>query len=109
MVSPADVHGKRIAMVAWGRKPDGSDDVAVFTGIANWDGTHLIMVRQQGAPFQVAGEWLDRLTIVEPHLRQTLLDAEYFFSVTIGDLPEGATTKEYMKTGLVWPRDENAS
>src|SRR5262245_43925048 len=93
MVNPFDVHGKRIAMVAWGRRPDGSDDVAVFTGIANWDGTNLAMIRKPGAPFHVASEWLARLRAADPDLRQTLLDAEYFFSVTIGDLPEGSSAK----------------
>lgn len=25
-------------MIAWGERPDGSDDVAVFVGVAQWDG-----------------------------------------------------------------------
>jgi hypothetical protein len=109
MVNPLDVHGKRIAMVAWGKKPDGTDDAVVFTGIANWDGTRLVMIRQPGPPFPVADDWLPRLKPVDPDLKETLLGADYSFSVTIGDLPEGADAKEYLKTGLVWPKDDDAS
>ncbi len=46
-------------MLAYGEKPDGSDDVAVFTGTAEWDGKHLLMRRRpDGSTFQLADEWL---------------------------------------------------
>ncbi len=41
MIDPATIQGKRLAMIAWGKKSDGSDDVAVLFGIAEWDGTAL--------------------------------------------------------------------
>lgn len=28
MISPSQVHGKKLAMIVWGKKTDGSDDVA---------------------------------------------------------------------------------
>jgi hypothetical protein len=75
MVDLTHVHGKRLAMIAWGRKDDGSDDVAVFTGVASWDG--------------------------QPSDNAPLLGAEYCLSVGVGDLQEGDNL--YEKTGLQWP------
>lgn len=109
MVNPADVHGRRLAMIACGETPDGRDDVRVFAGIANWDGTHLTVLRQpEPSSFQVPDDWLDRLKPVAPELRATLLDAEYCFSVTIGPIPEDANMAEYLRTRLKWPTDEDA-
>jgi hypothetical protein len=110
MVDPAAIHGRRIAMIAWGEKRDGSEDVAVFAGIANWDGAHLTMLRQpEGTVFPVPDEWLERLEPVDPTVKDILLGAEYCFSVTIGSLPEGVDLVEYLKTGLKWPDEPDAS
>lgn len=89
MIDPAEIHGKRIAMIAWGEKGAGGDDVAVFTGIADWDGRRLIMRREpDSSSFAIPDEWLDRLKAVEPDLKETLLGAEFHFSVTVGNLPD---------------------
>lgn len=96
-------------MLAWGEKPDGTDDVVVFTGIADWDGRRLMMQRGEGEPpFEVSDDWWDRLKPVDPDLQPDLLGAEYSFSVTIGPLPAGADVIDYLQTGLKWPED-NAS
>ena len=42
MMHPSDIHGKRLAMIAWGKKANGEDDVVVFTGLADWDGALLL-------------------------------------------------------------------
>lgn len=109
-MNPADIHGKRLAMLVWGERADGSDDVAVFTGVGEWDGRCLRMLRQPDpSSFQVQDEWLDRLKPVPADLRATLLDAEYYFSLTIGSLPEDRELSEYIFTGLKWPGDDSAS
>src|SRR5690606_8725783 len=97
-----EVHGQRIAMIAWSTKPDGSDDVVVFTGEARWDGEHLTMVRKEGE-FQVPDEFLERISPVEESLRSTLLGAVYSFSVTVGSLPDDADVSELRPLGLRWP------
>jgi hypothetical protein len=97
-------------MVVWGKKDHGTDDVAVFTGIAEWDGRRLIMLRQPGAaPFEVQHEWLGRLKPATPDLQSELLGADYYFSVTIGPLPPGDDMSQYRETSLMWPPSENAS
>jgi len=97
-------------MMAWSEKADGSDDVAIFTGTADWDGRRLAMLRgTSGPPFEVLDEWLDRIQLVDADLQSDLLGAEYYFSVTLGPLPAGADVAQYLETGLRWPPDENAS
>jgi len=105
LVDPQSIHGKRLAMLVWGKKPDGSDDVMVYTGIADWDGQHLTMVREPGPSFSVQDDWLDRIKAVDPEAKETLLDAEYAFSVTVGPLPDGANPDDYLSTGLRWPQE----
>jgi hypothetical protein len=93
MVDPIITHGKRLAMIAWGKNEDGSDDVAVFTGVAEWDGTALRMRREpESSSFKIPSEWLSRLQPVRDDMRPTLLDAEYSFSVTVGNLDLMAKT-----------------
>jgi hypothetical protein len=104
MIDPADVHGRRLAMIAWGEKPDGSREVVVFGGVGQWDGQHLTLVRDPiGSSIPLQDDWLVRLQTVEPDLKGMLLDADYSFSVSVGPLPEGEELGSYMKTGLRWP------
>jgi len=95
-------------MVAWAKKPDGTDDVVVFTGTGRWDGSHLTLVRDDSS-FQILDEWLDRLKMVDADLKTSLLEADYCFNVTIGPLPDGADLRQYLGTGLKWPCTTEAS
>jgi hypothetical protein len=109
MVDPATTHGKRLAMIAWGKNEDGSDDVAVFTGVAEWDGAVLMMRREpEASSFAIPPGWLPRLQIVRDDMRPTLLDAEYSFSVTVGNLGDGEDVSVFQSTGLRWPGADRA-
>jgi hypothetical protein len=104
MVEPAATHGKRVAMIAWGKNEDGSDEVAVFTGVGEWDGAVLRMRREpESSSFTIPSEWLLRLQPVRDDVRSTLLDAEYSFSVTVGNLQSGEDASVFQSTGLRWP------
>jgi len=107
MIDPADVDGKRIAMIVWGEKPDGSDDVAVFTGVAHWDGAELTMVRKPGPDFPLLDHWVERMKPVDADLKATLLGAELAFSVSIGGLPEGTDVEAFLSTGLTSSDDDD--
>lgn len=95
-------------MIAWAQKEDGSDDVAVFSGIAQWDGKVLTICREPAtASFVVPEEWYSRLAPVEDDLKDMLLDAEYCFSVSVGDLDDVEDTGGFEKTGLKWPQGDD--
>jgi hypothetical protein len=93
-------------MIAWGKQPNGEDDVVVFTGLADWDGAILTMRRvPPETSFVVPAEWLPRIQRVPSDLKETLLGADYRFSVTIEQLDENEDASLYQATGLKWPQD----
>jgi hypothetical protein len=104
MINPTLIHGKRLAMIAWAKKDDGGDDVTVFTGIASWDGKTMTMRREPiESSLEIEMDWLERIQEVRPDLRDTLLGAEYSFSVSVGDISEADNPSELKQTGLKWP------
>lgn len=94
-------------MIAWGKSRDGSDDVAVFAGVAHWDGTTLTMrCEPESSSFVIPTEWLPRIQVVPEDLKPTLLGADYSFSVTVGDLEGNEDGRASNSTGLRWPDAE---
>ena len=109
VVDPAATHGKRIAMIAWGEHDDGSDDVVVFAGVAQWDGVELSMRRSpDSSSFTIPSDWLPRLQPVPDELKSMMLDAEYYFPVTVDNLGEGEDTSLFQSSGLRWPDADQA-
>ena len=88
-------------MVAWGKEEDESDRVAVFTGVADWDGKCLRMRRERGGVFEVRPEWWERIRPANAEVREIVLQAEFCFSVAVGDVEDAGDGLE--KTGLKWP------
>ena len=104
MIDPAVVHGKRLAMIALAKKADGADDVVVFTGLGDWDGSVPTMRREPSeSSFAVPAEWLSRIEVVPADVKATLLGADYQFSVTVGNLEEDGAL--YRPIGLRWPNE----
>ena len=111
MISLDALHGRRIAMVAWAKKPDGTDDVAVFTGIAERRLTSVVVVREPPErSFLLRNEWLERVIAVPEELRDVLCGADYQFSVAVGDIDDAEDPSALEKTGLMWlwPHGEKA-
>ncbi len=109
MIDLEALHGRRVAMVAWAKKPDGTDDVAVFTGIAERRGASVVIVREPPERSLVLrNEWLERLSAVPDELRYVLCGADYQFSVAVGDMDDAEDPSALEKTGLIWPNGEKA-
>jgi hypothetical protein len=104
MVNIEDIHEKVLAMVAWHERADGSDDVVVFIGIAQWaDGKLTMHFDSPQSLFEVPDELLDRITPVPPEMRKDLREADYYFNVIIGDLSDEEDKTKLLSTGLKWP------
>jgi len=103
MIDLKETHGKRLGIVAWGKHKDGTDDVAVFTGIAEWDGKDLYLRREGGEMFSIPVEWLERPKPVNEEVKEVLLGWEYCISVTVGNVREGEDMEAFKATGLKWP------
>lgn len=107
MIEPTKIDGKKLALIAWGTDEKGKDDVALFTGIAKWDGNQLTLDRRDGEPgISIPNNWLDRLKLVEQSLKETLLDSEYSISISVGHLPEDGESSDFKLLGLKWPKQE---
>jgi hypothetical protein len=72
----------------------------ILEGIAR--GEHA--VEPPHSSFQVPNEWWDRLKPISDDLKEMLLEADFCFSVTVGNLSESGDVAGYVKTGLKWPR-----
>jgi hypothetical protein len=108
MIDLSKIHEKRLAMIAWGEKIGGADEVSLFCGVAKWDGFELTMLREpKGKHFVVSSEWYERIKPVAVHLRTILLNAEYYFSVSVGNLGVNEDASSLYDTGLNWLQEEN--
>ncbi len=109
MIEPSALHGKRVALLAWNKRADGSDRAGVWAGTAVWDGAQLSLECEPGDSFfPVREDWLERMKVAPSDLKGILLDADYYFSVTVSDISEAVDPSELERTGLRWPPDEEA-
>ncbi len=51
MIDPASIHEKKIAMLVWKVLDNGDDDVAIMSGIAEWDGVDLKIINKSRSDF----------------------------------------------------------
>lgn len=107
MVEPAQLVGKRLALLLIGEDEHGQDDCAIFAGIVRQDGSRLVLDRDDG-PFELRDEWIERIRPVEAQVKDILLGADYVLSLSVGNLPGGASTAELEPTGLKWPQRNDA-
>ncbi len=101
------VDGKKLAIIAWAKDEKGEEDVAVFTGVASWNGKQLTLLRHpEQDSFVIPNDWLSRLKEMTPDLRDILLDADFSISVSVGLLPDNADLSQYENLPLRWPHNE---
>jgi hypothetical protein len=80
---------------------DEKDESAVFGGRLQWNGTQLQVERNNGVPFEIREEWIERIRPVENDVvRNILLGADYYLRLAVGPKPEG---EGFVTTGLRWP------
>ena len=53
--------------------------------------------------FDIRAEWIGRIQSVDPALRKTLRDADFYLPLTVGSLPSGDDEDDLIRTGLRWP------
>ena len=98
------INGKKLAMVAWSKDVDGKDDVVVFTGTAVLTEYGITLKRSDTSSFELQDEWIERIEKVPSHLKETLMDADYLFSVSIGNLSDDSGFSGFEETSLKWPK-----
>jgi hypothetical protein len=96
------LEGKRLTLLLMGTSPKGEDDWAAFAGTARLDDGTLYLDRDSAPAFEIRPEWIERIVPVEPALRETLLGADYYLPLTVGNRPS-ADGEGLLPTGLKWP------
>jgi hypothetical protein len=83
---------------------DENEESAIFSGIARWDGSTLLLDRSPKSPFEIRSEWHERIQpATNEKAREILLGADYFLRLHVGKLPDGTASNECVQTGLKWP------
>jgi hypothetical protein len=95
------VKEKSIAMVVWNSQKE--NDVHVYLGKLNSsDGQYSFINEERGWKILLNDEQLGRLKPVSDDLKDILLNADYSFSMSMGDIPDGEDLTDYNDTGLKW-------
>jgi hypothetical protein len=83
---------------------DEDGESAIFSGVARWDGSTLLLDRSPKAPFEIRSEWHERIKpVTNEQAQEILLGADYFLRLYVGKLPDVTASNEYEHTGLKWP------
>ena len=99
-----DLVGRRLALVIWGEDRNGEEEVWVHAGIVCAMGSALFLERGGDKPMvRLFPEWLAKIQIVGENLRETLLNAEFQISLTVGPVPAGIDPSNLHFTGLTEP------
>jgi hypothetical protein len=100
-MNPAKLDGKLLSL--WLTDQDGES--AVFSGIARWNGSTLVLERNSDSPLEIRPEWHDRIQFVaNQEVREILLGSDYFLQLSVGDMAVEGTPEGFQQTGLKWPK-----
>jgi hypothetical protein len=94
-----DLKDKQIALVVWNL--DKEDDAHVYVGSLISYGTDYIFKNEKkGWTVPIQADKVDNIKKVTGDLKPTLLNADYFINLTIGDLVDNQG--EFIPTGMKW-------
>lgn len=99
----SNILGKPFAVLLMGETAEGEDDWAVFSGTLEQNALGLYLDRGAKPSFEIHPEWVERIRPVGSDVKDILLDAEHYLSLSVGPIPEGESTESYVGTGLKWP------
>lgn len=95
-----DLKDKAIALIVWNMEKE--DDVHVYLGkLQTEDSRYYFFNEEKGWRVSLDEEKLSRLQQVSDDLKETLLNADYALSMSMGDLPQ-SDLEEYKATGMKW-------
>ncbi len=102
-----NLNNKVVALICWAVDQRGKDDVVVFAGRAHLAGKKLLVdLESVGGTIQFDPEWLHRLKVVPADLKETLLNADFSVSLSVGEIPPNETIEQFITTGLKWCGNE---
>jgi len=81
--------GQPFSVLLMGETAEGEDDWAVFSGALKQSPSGLFLDRGTKPPFEIRTEWIERIKPVGSDVKDILLSAEYYLSLSVGPIPEG--------------------
>jgi hypothetical protein len=95
-----ELKDKTVALIVWNTEKE--DDVHVYLGKLKEEKDECYFVNEEkGWRVSLDNEQLNRLQPVSDDLKETLLNAEYALSMSMGDLPQ-SNSENYKATGMKW-------
>ena len=95
-----ELKDKSISLVVWNTEKE--DDVHVYLGKLYLENEESYFVNEaKGWKVSLDEEQLSRLHPVSDDLKETLLNAGYVLSMSMGSLPE-TDTEDFNETGMKW-------
>lgn len=95
-----ELKDKCICLIIWNAEKD--DDVRLYLGnYVNEGKEHYFVNKEKGWRLSLNDEQLERMQLVPEELKETLLNADYSISMTMGSLPDDETD-EFISTGMNW-------
>jgi hypothetical protein len=95
-----EMHGKDIALVV--RNMEKEDDVCVFLGrLSNEKDEYFFINQAQSWRVSMNADHIQELRVVPDQLKSILLNAEYFFTMKMGALPDAAH-EGFINTNIKW-------
>lgn len=78
------LNDKKFALAVIGKGDDGKEDLQVFNGTVNWDGTNMHFHPSTGDPsFMLPPEYLGQIEKVKDEFKDVTKDAEYVLTLRI--------------------------
>ena len=96
----ADLKDKAISLIVWNTEIE--DDVHVYLGKLHFENDETYFVNEEiGWRVSLDNEQLNRLQPVSDDFKETLLNADYALSLSMGNLPQ-TNSQDYQATGMKW-------
>ncbi len=99
-MNPETAEGKTLALILWRKKESGEDDLAVFNGVLTREGETYHLDREDGFDRIINAQWLKRIDVVPPELKQVLLDCDFQLSINLSELDDVGGLDSF---GFSWP------
>lgn len=103
MVDLTPYDGKPFALLLCRETADGEEDWVVCSGVARLKGQSLFLERSARDPdVEIRQEWHGRIRPTDDETREIFQGAEFFLSLTVGNLPDDQT-QGMEPFGIKWP------
>jgi hypothetical protein len=103
MLSFEKIKEKNIALVVWNAEKD--DDAHVYLGkIVHSENVYSFRNESRKWNLPLNEQDLDKLKQVPQDLKISLLNADFYFSMSIGSIPDNSKEK-FIPTGMQWHKE----